>query len=114
MPRYGAPIEIADTDCPDVNAIRTNTTLPVALVMFSAPNVIVFEPDNDVPVENLSPDVNAQPLEPLPPLPVSEPGTPDPPYVIVQSNHPFNPDAVSIPVPGAATVSYTHLTLPTT
>ena len=77
--------------------------LPVAFVAFSVPSVNV----NSCPLyvvlsTTLSPELNAQPLDPLPPLPVSDPGTPEPPYVAEQSNHPFNPDAESIAVPGAA------------
>ena len=93
----------AVTLSPDSNLILTNITLPVALVAFSVPSVNV----NSCPLyvvlsTTVSPELNAQPLDPLPPEPVLAPGTPEPPYVVEQSNHPFNELALSIAVPGAA------------
>ena len=84
---------------PLANATLTNTTLFVALLIFSAPNVIVKV--NTKPVGAVSGPVKAQPSLPLPPFPVSLP-VPAPAYWLVQSNHPFSPLAVSIPVPEGA------------
>jgi hypothetical protein len=93
----------AVTLSPDSSLILTNITLPVAFVAFSVPSVNVNScPEYVVLSMTLSPELNAQPLDPFPPLPVSAPGTPDPPYVVEQSNQPFNVLALSIAVPGAA------------
>ena len=88
---------------PDSNLILTNILLPVALDAFSVPSVNVNSCDEYVvPSTTLSPELNAQPLDPFPPAPEFAPGTPDPPYVVEQSSQPFNDDAESIAVPGAA------------
>lgn len=84
------------------SATLTNTTLLVALLIFSLPSVIVYAELILEPVGTTSAPVNAQPLLPLPPLPVSLPGIPAPAYWLVQSNQPLNPLALSTPVPGAA------------
>ena len=86
---------------PDSNLILTKILLPVAFVAFSVPKVNVNSCDEYVvPSITLSPELNAQPFDPFPPDPVLAPGTPEPPYVVEQSNQPFNE---------LASVSYTHL-----
>ena len=84
------------------NATLTNTTLPVALDMFSLPSVIVYVLLILVPNDTTSAPVLAHPSLPLPPEPVLLPGTPTPAYWVPVSNQPFNPLALSTPVPGAA------------
>ena len=62
----------------------------------------MYPPLKLLPVGITSAPVLAPPSTPLPPLPVSLPGTPAPAYCAVPGIQPFNPLALSIPVPGAA------------
>ena len=89
-------------ESPLSRATLTNTTLPVALDMFSLPSVIVYVLLILVLNGTTSAPVLAHPSLPLPPPPVLLPGTPAPAYCERVSNQPFRPLALSIPVPGDA------------
>ena len=82
----------AVTLCPLVNAILTNTTFPVALLMFAVPSVMLYAVLLiAVPVGMTSLPLYAPPLLPLPPLPVSLPDKPTPLYCVVPSIQPLSP-----------------------